>query len=90
MLTTCLGGWWVGGRVGGWGALEEWKLRLTSAKVVVEVEAQAELGNKTTQDHTYHKGPYQTFHDHTIPSQTIQDFKVPEDQTIQDYDQILS
>ena len=36
MLTTCLDGW-VGGRV----ALEEWKLRLTSAKVEVE----AELGN---------------------------------------------
>ena len=28
---------------GGWVALEEWKLRLTSAKVEVEVEA--ELGN---------------------------------------------
>ena len=37
MLTTCLDGW-VGGRV----ALEEWKLRLTSAKVEVE----AELGKK--------------------------------------------
>ena len=32
--------------VGGWVALEEWKLRLTSAKVEVEVEA--ELGNKQT------------------------------------------
>ena len=45
MLTTCLDGWWVGGRVagwpGGWVALEKWKLRLTSAKVEVE----AELGN---------------------------------------------
>ena len=39
MLTTCLDGW-VGGRV----ALEESKLRRTSAKVEVEVEA--ELGNK--------------------------------------------
>ena len=29
--------------MGGWVALEEWKLRLTSAKVEVEVEA--ELGN---------------------------------------------
>ena len=48
MLTTCLDGWlggWVGGRVGGWVALEEWKLRLTLAKVEVEVEA--ELGNLT-------------------------------------------
>ena len=27
-------------------ALEEWKLRLTSAKVEVEVEVEAELGNK--------------------------------------------
>ena len=26
-------------------ALEEWKLRLTSAKVEVEVEVEAELGN---------------------------------------------
>ena len=43
MLTTCLDGWWVGGRV----ALEEWKLRLTSAKVEVEVEA--ELGKKAQQ-----------------------------------------
>ena len=33
---------WLGGRVAGWVALEEWKLRLTSAKVEVEVEA--ELG----------------------------------------------
>ena len=33
------------GRVGGWVALEEWKLRLTSAKVEVDVEA--ELGNNT-------------------------------------------
>ena len=33
----------VGGWVAGWVALEEWKLRLTSAKVEVEVEA--ELGN---------------------------------------------
>ena len=39
MLTTCLDGW-VGGQV----ALEEWKLRLASAKVEVEVEA--ELGKK--------------------------------------------
>ena len=38
MLTTFLD-WWVAG----WVALEEWKLRLTSAKVEVEVEA--ELGN---------------------------------------------
>ena len=29
--------------MGGWVALEEWKLRLTSAKV--EVEVKAELGN---------------------------------------------
>ena len=35
MLTTILDGWV---------ALEEWKLRLTSAKVEVEVEA--ELGNR--------------------------------------------
>ena len=34
---------WTGGWVAGWVALEEWKLRLTSAKVEVEVEA--ELGN---------------------------------------------
>ena len=38
MLTTCLDGW-----VAWCVALEEWKLRLTSAKVEVEVEA--ELGN---------------------------------------------
>ena len=47
-------GGWVAGGVGGWVALEEWKLRLTSAKVEVEVEA--ELGNtglySTIQDHT--------------------------------------
>ena len=49
MLTTCLGGW-----LGGWVALEEWKLRLTSAKVEVEVEA--ELGNT---------GPYSTIQNHT-------------------------
>ena len=49
MLTTILDGWvggwvggWPGGWPGGWGALEEWTLRLTSAKVEVEVEA--ELG----------------------------------------------
>ena len=35
VLTTSLDGW-----VGGWVALEEWKLRLTSAKVEVEVEAE--------------------------------------------------
>ena len=40
VLTTILDGW-----VGGWVALEEWKLRLTSAKVEVEVEVEAELGN---------------------------------------------
>ena len=34
----------TGGWPGGWVALEEWKLRLTSAKVEVEVEA--ELGNR--------------------------------------------
>ena len=34
----------VGGWVGGWVALEEWKLRLTSAKVEVEVEN--ELGKR--------------------------------------------
>ena len=34
----------MSGRVGGWVALEEWKLRLTSAKVKVEVKA--ELGKK--------------------------------------------
>ena len=33
MLTTCLDGW-----VTKWVALEEWKLRLTSAKVEVEAE----------------------------------------------------
>ena len=43
MLTTILEEW-VAWWVGGWVALEEWKLRLTSAKVEVEVEA--ELGNK--------------------------------------------
>ena len=43
MLTTCLDGWVVGWP-GGWMALEEWKLRLTSAKVEVEVEA--ELGKR--------------------------------------------
>ena len=32
--------------MGGWVALEEWKLRLTAAKVEVEVEA--ELGNNKT------------------------------------------
>ena len=37
VLTTILDGF------DGWVALEEWKLRLTSAKVEVEVEA--ELGN---------------------------------------------
>ena len=42
MLTTCLNGW-----VPGWVALEEWKLRLTSAKVEVEVEA--ELAKMTTE-----------------------------------------
>ena len=36
----------VGGWVGGQVALEEWKLRLTSAKVEVEVEA--ELGYNET------------------------------------------
>ena len=36
---------WTGGWVAGWVALEEWKLRLTSAKVEVEVEVEAELGN---------------------------------------------
>ena len=36
VLSTILEGW-----VGGWVALEEWKVRLTSAKVEVE----AELGN---------------------------------------------
>ena len=40
VLTTILDGW-----VGGWVALEEWKLRLTSAKVEVEVQVEAELGN---------------------------------------------
>ena len=35
---------WAGGWPGGWVALEEWKLRLTSAKVEGEVEA--ELGNR--------------------------------------------
>ena len=39
VLTTILDG-----LVGGWVALEEWKLRLNTAKVEVEVEA--ELGNK--------------------------------------------
>ena len=29
----------MGGWPGGWVALEEWKVRLTSAKVLVEVEA---------------------------------------------------
>ena len=43
VLTTCLDGW-PGGRV----ALEEWKLRLTSAKFEVEVEA--ELGNIANHD----------------------------------------
>ena len=42
MLSTILEGWLVAG----WVALEEWKLRLTSAKVEVEVEA--ELGNITS------------------------------------------
>ena len=35
-------GGWVG--MDGWMAMEEWKLRITSAKFEVEVEA--ELGNK--------------------------------------------
>ena len=35
----------MGGWVAGWVALEEWKLKLTSAKVEVEVEA--ELGKKS-------------------------------------------
>ena len=42
-----MAGWvagWPGGWLGGWVALEEWKLRLTSAKGKVEVEA--ELGNE--------------------------------------------
>ena len=43
MLTTCLDGWVAGWPVGQV-ALEEWKLRLTSAKVEVEVEVEAELG----------------------------------------------
>ena len=50
MLTTCLDGLvagWLAGWVGGRVALEEWKLRLTSAKVEVEVEA--ELGKKINQ-----------------------------------------
>ena len=42
-LSTRLDGW-----LAGWLALEEWKLRLTSDKVEVEVEA--ELGNSTTLD----------------------------------------
>ena len=33
---------YLSGRVGGWDALEEWKLRLTSVKVEFEIEA--ELG----------------------------------------------
>ena len=33
-------GGWLGGWLVGWVALEEWKLRLTSAKVEVEVEAE--------------------------------------------------
>ena len=47
--TSAAGGWvagWGAGWGGGWVALEEWKLRLTSAKVEVEVEVEAELGNK--------------------------------------------
>ena len=46
-LSGRVGGWvagWVAGWVGGQMALEEWKLRLASAKVEVEVEA--ELGKK--------------------------------------------
>ena len=42
MLTTSLDG-----SVAGWVALEEWKVRLTSAKVEAEVEA--ELGKKESQ-----------------------------------------
>ena len=42
VLTTCLDGW-----VARWVALEEWKVRLTSAKVEAEVEA--ELGKKESQ-----------------------------------------
>ena len=51
MLTTCLDGWWVCGWVAGWVALEEWKLRLTSAKVEVEVEVEAELGKNWSKVH---------------------------------------
>ena len=36
--------------MGGWVALEEWKLRLTSAKVEVKVEAEAELGKNIVID----------------------------------------
>ena len=47
MLTTFLD-WWVAG----WVALEEWKLRLTSAKVEVEVEA--ELGKMNAESETFY------------------------------------
>ena len=33
-------GGWLAGWMGGWVALEEWKVRLTAAKVEVEVEAE--------------------------------------------------
>ena len=39
VLTTSLDGW-LGGWLGGCVALEEWKLRLTSAKIEVEVEVE--------------------------------------------------
>ena len=35
---------WVGGWVDG---VEEWRIKLTSAKVEVEAEVEAELGNST-------------------------------------------
>ena len=43
-------GWvvgWVGGWSGGWvGGVEEWRIKLTSAKVEVEVEAElGKIGN---------------------------------------------
>ena len=42
VLTTSLDGW-LGGWLGGCVALEEWKLRLTSTKAEVKVEAELQF-----------------------------------------------
>ena len=42
VVTTSLDGW-LGGWVGGWVALDEWKLRLTSAKVELKLRLTTSL-----------------------------------------------